>query len=94
MENKKQAEAARRAKLLKMRADERLAEESEISFDWTVFMGRGIGQGEDVKTQVNGTPTVARVRRVDAPAYNADVNADGVVDIDDVNIVISTMLGK
>ena len=50
------------------------------------------GLGEYVKTQVNGTPKECRVRRVDTPAYNADVNGDGVVDIDDVNIVISTML--
>ena len=82
--------------LFKMRANERLAEESAIEFNWCVFMGSGIGGalGETGQAKVNGTPTVARVRRVDAPAYNADVNGDGVVDIDDVNIVISTMLGK
>ncbi|MBR6283800.1 MAG: hypothetical protein IKR25_05835 [Muribaculaceae bacterium] len=84
--------------LLKLHADENLAEESEIRFTFNLFEGYsvengwGMGQGENEKTQVNGTPTVARVRRVDTPAYNADVNGDGVVDIDDVNIVISTML--
>lgn len=80
--------------LIKLRADERLAKESEIDFFQTIIYGDYIVAGETASSQVNGEPTVTRVRRIDAPDYDADVNGDGTVDIDDVNIVISTMLRK
>ena len=50
--------------------------------------------GQDVDNQFDGTPKECHVRRVDAPVVNADVNGDGVVDIDDVNAVINAVLAK
>ncbi len=82
--------------LLKLKADERLTDDSVIEFKATIFdgcKGFALGETED-KTRVNGTPTVCRVRRVDKPAINADVNGDGRVDIEDVNAVVNAVLAQ
>ena len=80
---------------LRVRATKDLADNAVITTR-VAFIGNALEvyEGPDIYNQFDGTPKECRVRRVDTPAYNADVNADGVVDIDDVNIVISTMLGK
>ena len=81
--------------LVKLHADERLSDESSIVFNATIFEGYRIAQGDTEKTRVNGTPTVAHVRRVDPqPEMNCDVNGDGVIDIDDVNAVVNAVLKK
>ena len=82
--------------LLKLKADERLSDDSTIEFKATIFEGRkGTALGETGEsTRVNGTPTVCRVRLVVEPEINADVNGDGVVDIDDVNAVVNAVLNK
>ena len=50
--------------------------------------------GQDVDNQFEGTPKECRVHLVVDPEVNADVNGDGTVDIDDVNIVVNEMLRK
>ena len=50
--------------------------------------------GQEINNQFNGTPKECRVRLVVDPEVNADVNGDGTVDIDDVNIVVNEMLRK
>ena len=50
--------------------------------------------GQEMNNQFNGTPKQYRVHLVVDPEVNADVNGDGTVDIDDVNIVVNEMLRK
>ncbi|MBQ7691586.1 MAG: hypothetical protein IJT30_10425 [Muribaculaceae bacterium] len=62
--------------LLKLRATDELANEAVIHIDKCVFVGQGyVALGEDTDTQLGGTPTECRVRRVDLPSAISDIDA-------------------
>ena len=79
----------------RVRATEEL-EDNAVITTRVAFIGNKLQcyQGQEMNYRFEGTPKECRVRRVDAPVVNADVNGDGVVDIDDVNIVVNKMLSK
>ena len=77
----------------RIRATEQLTDHAVITTR-VLFSGNNGQLYVGPYNELNGTPTVCHVRRVDAPVVNADVNGDGVVDIDDLNAVIKKMIHK
>ena len=83
--------------LLKVHATEDLAEESYIKFHETFFLSPGNQPivGSVIDTKVYGKETITKVMR--RPAGNGseiegDMNGDGIIDVEDVNALINTIL--
>lgn len=69
----------------------------DIWFDNVVVVDRLVESEQDVDIKTNNTASLTLVRNLhfnDNPVVRGDINGDGVVDVEDVNIAINTMLGK